>query len=88
MIEIENNANTSEAVVKAAEESSEAIAEALKGAEMAIITCGMGGGTGTGLRRCKNFENPITDILRSINKNRLNNSYNVWHTMAQERRCF
>lgn len=33
---------------KAAEESKEAIAEALKGAEMAIITCGMGGGTGTG----------------------------------------
>lgn len=33
---------------KAAEESREAIAEALKGADMAIITCGMGGGTGTG----------------------------------------
>lgn len=33
---------------KAAEESREAIAEAIKGAEMAIITCGMGGGTGTG----------------------------------------
>lgn len=33
---------------KAAEESRETIEEALKGADMAIITCGMGGGTGTG----------------------------------------
>jgi cell division protein FtsZ len=33
---------------KAAEESRGAIEEALKGADMAIITCGMGGGTGTG----------------------------------------
>ena len=33
---------------KAAEESRAGIEEALKGADMAIITCGMGGGTGTG----------------------------------------
>lgn len=33
---------------KAAEESIEQITEALKGADMVFITCGMGGGTGTG----------------------------------------
>ena len=33
---------------KAAEESSEEIASALKGADMVFVTCGMGGGTGTG----------------------------------------
>ncbi len=33
---------------KAAEESSEDIAAALKGADMVFVTCGMGGGTGTG----------------------------------------
>ena len=33
---------------KAAEESSEEIKEAIKGADMVFVTCGMGGGTGTG----------------------------------------
>lgn len=33
---------------KAAEESSEEIMSALKGADMVFVTCGMGGGTGTG----------------------------------------
>lgn len=33
---------------KAAEESAEEIAAAIKGAEMVFVTCGMGGGTGTG----------------------------------------
>ena len=33
---------------KAAEESQEELAEALKGADMVFVTCGMGGGTGTG----------------------------------------
>ncbi len=33
---------------KAAEESADVIAEALKGADMVFVTCGMGGGTGTG----------------------------------------
>ncbi|WP_390408309.1 cell division protein FtsZ [Lacticaseibacillus jixiensis] len=33
---------------KAAEESEEQIQEALKGADMIFVTCGMGGGTGTG----------------------------------------
>lgn len=33
---------------KAAEESSEEIASALTGADMVFVTCGMGGGTGTG----------------------------------------
>jgi cell division protein FtsZ len=33
---------------KAAEESLEAIKDAIKGADMVFVTCGMGGGTGTG----------------------------------------
>ena len=33
---------------KAAEESAEDLAEAIKGADMVFVTCGMGGGTGTG----------------------------------------
>ena len=33
---------------KAAEESSEEVAQALKGEDMVFVTCGMGGGTGTG----------------------------------------
>ena len=33
---------------KAAEESSEEIKEAIKGSDMVFVTCGMGGGTGTG----------------------------------------
>ena len=33
---------------KAAEESAEEISAALKGADMVFVTCGMGGGTGTG----------------------------------------
>lgn len=33
---------------KAAEESAEEISAALKGADHGIVTCGMGGGTGTG----------------------------------------
>ncbi len=33
---------------KAAEESEEEIASAIKGADMVFVTCGMGGGTGTG----------------------------------------
>lgn len=33
---------------KSAEESSEEITQALKGADMVFVTCGMGGGTGTG----------------------------------------
>ena len=33
---------------KAAEESSEELAQAMKGADMVFVTCGMGGGTGSG----------------------------------------
>ncbi|MBP5224967.1 MAG: cell division protein FtsZ, partial [Lachnospiraceae bacterium] len=33
---------------KAAEESAEEIAELIKGADMVFVTCGRGGGTGTG----------------------------------------
>ncbi len=40
--------STPEIGQKAAEESEEAIADALKGADMIFVTCGMGGGTGTG----------------------------------------
>ncbi len=39
---------TPEVGQKAAEESSEQLAEAIKGADMVFVTCGMGGGTGTG----------------------------------------
>ena len=41
---------------KAAEESSEDIQTALKGADMVFVTCGMGGGTGTGAA-------PIVDAI-------------------------
>ncbi|MGX8688861.1 MAG: cell division protein FtsZ [bacterium] len=34
--------------MKAAEETADEIAEAIKGADMVFVTCGMGGGTGTG----------------------------------------
>jgi cell division protein FtsZ len=33
---------------KAAEESSDAIKQMLDGADMVFVTCGLGGGTGTG----------------------------------------
>ena len=33
---------------KAAEESAEELSAAVKGADMVFVTCGMGGGTGTG----------------------------------------
>ena len=33
---------------KAAEENAEELAEMIKGADMVFVTCGMGGGTGTG----------------------------------------
>ena len=33
---------------KAAEESAEELTQAIKGADMVFVTCGMGGGTGTG----------------------------------------
>ena len=36
---------------KAAEESEAQLAEALSGADMIFVTCGMGGGTGTGDRK-------------------------------------
>ena len=35
----------------AAEESHEEIAQALKGSDLVFVTCGMGGGTGTGEKR-------------------------------------
>ena len=38
---------------KAAEESAEEISAALKGADMVFVTCGMGGGTGTGCADCE-----------------------------------
>ena len=36
---------------KAAEESSDEIAQAIRSADMVFVTCGMGGGTGTGDRK-------------------------------------
>lgn len=44
---------------KAAEESREELTEAIKGADMVFVTCGMGGGTGTG----------ATPIIAEISKN-------------------
>ncbi|WP_261805740.1 cell division protein FtsZ [Lapidilactobacillus luobeiensis] len=40
--------STPEVGEKAAEESEEVLTEALKGSDMVFVTCGMGGGTGTG----------------------------------------
>jgi len=45
---------------KAAEESAEDLAEILKGADMVFVTCGMGGGTGTGAAPI------IADIARQL----------------------
>lgn len=50
---------------KAAEESSEEIAAALKGADMVFVTCGMGGGTGYRSRSgccqaCQGYGNPYS----------------------------
>ena len=44
---------------KAAEESSEDLAEAIRGSDMIFVTCGMGGGTGTGAAAV------IADIAKS-----------------------
>ena len=57
---------------KAAEESAEEVSAALKGADMVFVTCGMGGGTGTGAvsythleRRllCREFRIPVIRCL-------------------------
>ena len=45
---------------KAAEESSEEISAALKGADMVFVTCGMGGGTGTGVARIAKEQGALT----------------------------
>lgn len=37
---------------KAAEENVEELTQAIKGADMVFVTCGMGGGTGTGAGSC------------------------------------
>jgi cell division protein FtsZ len=50
----------SEVGEKAAEESAEDLAEILKGADMVFVTCGMGGGTGTGAAPV------IADIARQL----------------------
>ena len=42
---------------KAAEESQEELAQAMKGADMVFVTCGMGGGTGTGAA-------PVIDVYK------------------------
>lgn len=46
--------------LKSAEENEQEIAEALKGADMVFITCGLGGGTGTGAAPV------IADIAREV----------------------
>ena len=54
---------------KAAEENQEELAQALKGADMVFVTCGMGGGTGTGICResaCKEENKVRHNIFDSI----------------------
>lgn len=68
---------------KAAEESSEVIQKALSGADMVFITCGMGGGTGTGAapviaKLAKDMGiltvAVVTKPFRFENKTRMNNA--------------
>ena len=51
---------------KAAEESSAELSQAMKGADMVFVTCGMGGGTGTGaapiVARIANRWNPPVGV--------------------------
>ena len=50
---------------KAAEESSEEISAALKGADMVFVTCGMGGGTGTVLHLLLRVLQKSRELLQS-----------------------
>ena len=68
---------------KAAEESNELIQKALSGADMVFITCGMGGGTGTGAapviaKLAKEMEiltvGVVTKPFKFENKTRMNNA--------------
>lgn len=68
---------------KAAEESSEEIAQAIKGVDMVFVTCGMGGGTGTGAapvvaRLAKDMGiltvGVVTKPFKFEAKNRMNNA--------------
>ena len=63
---------------KAAEESSEEIQAALKGADMVFVTCGMGGGTGTGARIAKEqgalTVGVVTKPFRFESKTRMQNA--------------
>ena len=68
---------------KAAEESNELIQKAMSGADMVFITCGMGGGTGTGAapviaKLAKEMEiltvAVVTKPFRFENKTRMNNA--------------
>ena len=70
---------------KAAEESSEEISAAIKGADMVFVTCGMGGGTGTGAapviaRIAKEqgalTEGVVTKPFRFESKTRMQNALN------------
>ena len=55
---------------KAAEESAEEIQSALKGADMVFVTCGMGGGTGTGALTV----GVVTKPFKFESKTRMNNA--------------
>ena len=70
---------------KAAEESSEEISAALKGADMVFVTCGMGGGTGTGAapviariakEQCALTVGVVTKPFRFESKTRMQNALN------------
>ncbi|MCP1108644.1 cell division protein FtsZ [Ohessyouella blattaphilus] len=78
---------------KAAEESSEEIAAALKGADMVFVTCGMGGGTGTGAapvvaRIAKDMGaltvGVVTKPFRFESKTRMNNALQGIDKLSKE----
>ena len=60
---------------KAAEESSEEISAALKGADMVFVTCGMGGGTGTGesggMVAQRSSQISMPNVVSEVSKRRL-----------------
>ena len=51
--------------MKSAEESAEDISAAIKGADMVFITCGMGGGTGTGAAPVVSASRQLQDQLQA-----------------------
>ncbi len=80
---------------KAAEESSEELAQAMKGADMVFVTCGMGGGTGTGAapvvaKIAKDMGiltvGVVTKPFRFEAKTRMSNAIAGYRALKRERR--